>query len=437
MAWYLVLLLLLGIFVIIMMTGLPIAFSFLVISIVGSVLFFGGEPGLRQITLNIYSSLSSFLLMPLPLFILMGEVMFQSGLAPKMIETLDKWMGKLPGRLGILAVGAGVLFSMLTGASMGSIAMLGSTLVPEMEKRGYKKPMSLGPILGSSGLAVMIPPSAMAVFVGAVAQASVGSLLVAIIIPGLMMALFYGLYIIIRCILQPSVAPPYEVAKTSLSERLSDTVKYVLPISIIVFLVVGVILIGIATPSEAAATGTLGMILLSAAYGRLSWKIMKKAVTDTVKITGMMFLIIASATTYGQILGASGATRGLTEFVIGLSVPPIVVIIGMMAVLLLFGMFMSPSAMVLISVPVFLPIIQTLGFNRVWFAVLVMLCTEIATTSPPFGSSLYIMKAVAPSDTTMGDVFKAALPFIYCDLLVLVLLIAFPAISLWLPSLMK
>jgi len=436
-AWYLVLLLLLGIFVIIMMTGLPIAFSFLVISIVGSVLFFGGEPGLRQITLNIYSSLSSFLLMPLPLFILMGEVMFQSGLAPKMIETLDKWMGKLPGRLGILAVGAGVLFSMLTGASMGSIAMLGSTLVPEMEKRGYKKPMSLGPILGSSGLAVMIPPSTMAVFVGAVAQASVGSLLVAIIIPGLMMALFYGLYIIIRCILQPSVAPPYEVAKTSLSERLSDTVKYVLPISIIVFLVVGVILIGIATPSEAAATGTLGMILLSAAYGRLSWKIMKKAVTDTVKITGMMFLIIASATTYGQILGASGATRGLTEFVIGLSVPPIVVIIGMMAVLLLFGMFMSPSAMVLISVPVFLPIIQTLGFNRVWFAVLVMLCTEIATTSPPFGSSLYIMKAVAPSDTTMGDVFKAAWPFIYCDLLVLVLLIAFPAISLWLPSLMK
>jgi tripartite ATP-independent transporter DctM subunit len=434
--WYFVLLLLLGSFILIMMTGLPISFSFFFISLAGALFFFPSDTGLKQITLNIYSSLASFRLMPLPLFILMGEVMFQSGLAPKMIDTLDSWLGRLPGRLGVLAIGGGVLFSMLTGTTMGSVAMLGSTLVPEMEKRGYKKPMSLGPILGSGGLAIMIPPSAMAVFIGAIAKASIGQVLLAIIIPGLVMAILYCLYIFIRCTLQPSIAPPYEVPSIPLSEKLINTAKYILPISLVVFLVVGVILLGIATPTEAAATGTLGMIALAAIYKRLNWKIMKKVLTDTVKITGMMMLIIASATTYSQILAASGATRGLIDFVTTLSLQPMFIVIGMVISLLFFGMFMSPSAIVLITVPLFIPIIQLLGFNTVWFAVVVLLCTEIATTSPPFGSTLFVMKGVAPPDTTMGDIMKAALPFIYCDLIALVLLIAFPAIALWLPSLM-
>jgi len=434
--WYFVLLLLLGSFVIVMMTGLPISFSFFFISLVGALCFFPGDAGIKQITLNIYSSLASFRLMPLPLFILMGEVMFQSGLAPKMIDTLDSWLGRLPGRLGILAIGGGVLFSMLTGTTMGSVAMLGSTLVPEMEERGYKKPMSLGPILGSGGLAIMIPPSAMAVFIGAIAKASIGQVLMAIIIPGLLMGLLYCLYILIRCTIQPSIAPPYEVEHSPLSEKLINTAKYILPISLVVFLVVGVILLGIATPTEAAATGTLGMIALAAVYKRLSWKIMKTVLVDTVKITGMMMLIIASATTYSQILAASGATRGLIDFVTTLSLEPIFIVIGMVIALLFFGMFMSPSAIVLITVPLFIPIIKLLGFNPVWFAVVVLLCTEIATTSPPFGSTLFVMKGVAPPDTTMGDIMKAALPFIYCDLIALVLIIAFPVIALWLPSLM-
>jgi len=434
--WYVVLLLIVGSFVVIIMSGLHIAFSFFFISLIGSVFFFGGEPGLRQLTLNIFSSLSTFVMMPLPLFILMGEVMFQSGVAQKMIDTLDRWMGRLPGRLGLLAVGGGVLFSMLTGATMGSVAMLGSTLVPEMEKRGYEKPMSLGPILGSGGLAIMIPPSAMAVFIGAVAEASIGKLLIAIVIPGLLMAFLYAFYIIARCKFQPSIAPSYEVPATPLPEKLADTARYILPVGVIVFLVVGVILLGIATPSEAAATGTLGMFLLAAAYKRLSWQTVKKAITETVKITGMMFLIIASALTYSQILAASGATRGLIEFVIALPLEPIFIVMGMVVVLLFFGMFMSPAATVLITIPLFLPIINLLGFDKVWFSVLVLLSTEIATTSPPFGSSLFIMKGVAPPDTTMGDIIKAALPFIYCDLVATALIIAFPMIALWLPGMM-
>lgn len=436
MDWYLVLLLLIGSFVLIIMSGLPVAFSFIFISLIGAFCFLGGVAGLRQLTLNMYSSLATFVLMPLPLFILMGEVMFRSGIAPKMIDTLDSWMGRVPGRLGLLAVVAGVLFSMLTGATMGSVAMLGSTLVPEMEERGYKKPMSLGPILGSGGLAIMIPPSAMAVFIGALAGASIGRMLIAIVIPGLLMALLYAFYIIARCKIQPRVAPSYEIPATSLSKKLADTAKYILPIGGIVFLVIGVILLGIATPSEAAATGTLGMFLLAAAYRRLSWEMARKAVIETVKITGMIYLITASATTYGQILAASGATRGLIEFATTLPLHPLLIVICMLAILLFLGMFMSPAAIVLITIPLFIPIVSLLGFNKVWFAVLVLLCTEVATTSPPFGSSLFVMKGVAPPDTSMGDIIKAALPFIYCDLVALALIVAFPAMALWLPSMM-
>jgi len=434
--WYLILLLLIGSFLVVMMSGLPIAFSFFFITMIGALVFFRGDTGLQQITLNMFSSISSFTLMPLPLFMLMGEIMFQSGLAPKMIDPLDSWMGRVPGRLGILAVGGGVLFSMLTGATMGSIAMLGSTLVPQMEARGYKKPMSLGPILGSGGLAIMIPPSAMAVFIGAVAEVSIGKILVAIILPGLLMALVYILYIVIRCKVDPSVAPPYDVPKIPLSKKLINTAKYILPIGIVLFLVVGVILLGIASPSEAAATGTLGMLLLAAIYGSLNWKIIKTIIVNTVKITGMMFMIIASAAAYSQILAASGATRGLVAFILSLPMPPIFILLGMLIILLFLGMFMSPSAIVLITVPLFMPVVSQLGLDKVWFVVLVLLCTEIGTTSPPFGSSLFVMKGVAPKDTTMGDIIRAALPFIYCDLISLALIIGFPAIALWLPSIM-
>ena len=213
MEWPLVLLLIFGGLIVLMITGMPIAFCFMLINIIGMYAFFGGMLGLEQLVTTIYSSLTTFILLPIPLFILMGEVMFHSGIAPKLIETLDKWMGRIPGRLSLLAVAVGTVLSTLTGTSLASVAMLGSVLVPEMEKHGYRKSMSLGPILGSGGLAMMIPPSALAVLCGAIAELSIGKLLIAIICPGLLIAFIYALYIIIRCVLQPSIAPSYEVKR--------------------------------------------------------------------------------------------------------------------------------------------------------------------------------------------------------------------------------
>lgn len=436
MEWQFTFLLIFGSLIILMASGLPVAFAFLLFNVVGVFLLWGGEAGLQQLALSVSGSLANFTLLPVPLFILMGEVMYQSGIAPQMMDALDKWMGRVPGRLGLMAVGGGTILSTLTGVSMASVAILGSVLVPEMEKRGYKKPMSLGPILGSGGLAIMIPPSTIAVLLGAIGGISVGKILIGIIVPGLLMAISYAAYIIIRCKLQPSLAPTYEPAPSSLGDKLMTTVRYILPLSLIVFLVTGVILLGIATPSEAAATGALGTFLLAVIYRRLSWTVLKKSVMGTVTISTMILMLIAGARAFSQILAYSGASQGMIEFVTGLPVTPIFILIGMLLVIILLGMFVNLTAIMMITLPLFMPIVNTLGFNPVWFALIMMLSLEMATTTPPFGMVLFTMKGVAPPDTTMRDIYKAALPFLGCDLIVLILLIAFPPLTLWLPGLM-
>jgi len=209
--WYYTLIGVLVVLLLLMASGMPVAFCFMLVNVVGAYLLWGGEVGLGQLVVSIYGSVTTFTLLPLSLFILMGETMFHSGISFNLIDSIGKWLPRLPGRLGLMALGAGALFSTLTGASMASVAMLGSTLVPEMEKHGYKKPMSLGPILGSGGLAIMIPPSSLAVLLGAVGEISIGGILIGIIIPGIIMTLLYGGYIILRCSIQPHLAPAYNV----------------------------------------------------------------------------------------------------------------------------------------------------------------------------------------------------------------------------------
>ena len=420
-----------------MLTGMPVALCFMLINMAGMYLFFGGAAGLEQLITSIYSSLNTFILLPVPLFILMGEVMFHSGIAPVLVETLDKWVGRIPGRLSLLAVAVGTLFSALTGTSLASVAMLGSSLVPDMEKHGYKKPMSLGPILGSGGLAMMIPPSALAVLCGAIAEISIGKILLAIIAPGLLMAAVYAVYIIVRCWLQPDLAPAYEVDPSPIREKVISTVKYVLPQGLVVFLVVGVIFMGIATPSEAAATGAFGTFLIAIIYKRLTWEVTMKAVKGTLSITGMLFLIIAGAMAFSQILGFSGASAGLSELATGLDLPPIMIIMIMQFIILFLGGFMDVVSIMMIVLPIFVPLVRALGFSPVWFAVLFLLNIEMAGTSPPFGMSLFVMKGVAPKGTTMSDIYLAALPFLGCDLIVMIMLFIFPSMALWLPSLMR
>jgi tripartite ATP-independent transporter DctM subunit len=434
--WWLALAIIFGGFLVLMLTGLPVAFCFTLVNLLGVFLFWGGQAGLRQLILSIADSVTNFALLPIPLFILMGEVMFHSGVAPRMIDVLATWLGRLPGRLSLLSVGGGALFATLSGAGVAGVAMLGSVLVPDMEKRGYKKPMTLGPIIASGSLAIMIPPSALGVLLASLGQFSVGGLLIAIILPGLTMALFYAIYIIVRCWLQPSIAPSYEVSSVPLFEKVMLTVRYVLPLGFVVFLVVGLIFLGIATPTEAAALGALGCFILAFLYKGLNWEMLRKSLSGTLQATGMMFLILTGSAAFAQIMAFTGASQGLVRLAVGLPLSPIFVIIAMQLILVVMGTFMDPLSIMMVTIPIYMPIVLTLGFNPVWFGTIMLLNMETATISPPFGLCLFVMKGVAPPDTTMGHIYRAALPFVGFNVIVMALIIAVPMLALWLPGVM-
>jgi tripartite ATP-independent transporter DctM subunit len=282
----------------------------------------------------------------------------------------------------------------------------------------------------------MIPPSALGVLLAALAKISVGAILIAIIFPGLLMGALYAGYIIMRCWLQPSIAPSYKVAAVPLSKKILDLVYYVLPLGLIVFSIIGVIFLGLGTPSEAAALGALASFVLAAMYRRLDWETVKKSVGTTLHITVMMLMIFTGSTAFSQILAFTGATTGLCSFFVELPLPPMMLLIIMQLLLVAMGTFMEPLAMVMVVLPIYLPIIGALHFNLLWFGVIMLLNMEMATTSPPFGLGLFAMKGVAPSDTTMGDLYRAALPFLGCDLIAMLVIMIFPSLTLWLPGLM-
>ena len=436
MEWQLTLGVILGSAVFLMLLGMPVAFCFMVVNIVGVLLLWGGIPGLEQLTYSIKDSVTSFSLMPVPLFILMGELLFRSGVASSLINTIDEWFGRLPGRLSLLSVVTGTLFASLTAVSMASVAMLGESVLPEMEKRGYQKSMSIGPILAGGGLAHMIPPSDLGVIIGAIGQISIGQILMAIIFPGLLLGALYSVYIIGRCLLQPSLAPPYTVASIPISEKIRNIAKYILPSGIIVFLVIGLMFLGVVTPTEAAASGTLGALILVACHRRLNREVVIQSLDGTLKITAMVFMILVGSKAFSQILAFSGASTGLIQAALGLDLPPIVIIVMMQLIILFMGCFMEVVSIMMVTLPIFMPIISKLGYDKVLFAVLFLVNVEMALVTPPFGMSLFVMKGVAPPGVSMGDIIRAGIPFLILMATAMALIMIFPNIALWLPSVM-
>jgi tripartite ATP-independent transporter DctM subunit len=434
--WQITVLIIFGALALLLISGMPIALSFLLINLVGGYAFWG-TPGLEQLILSMYTSLASFELLPLPLFILMGEVLYHSGVGPMLISVLDKLLGRVPGRLCLVSVAAGVVLAVLTGASVGSVAMLGNTLMPDMLKRGYKKSMAMGPIMASGGLAVMIPPSGLAVLLGAIGEVSIGKILVSIVIPGLIMAAFYAAYIVGRCWLQPSVAPSYEVSTASFTEILLSGLTYLLPVIGIIFLVTGVIIIGIATPTEAAATGCTGVFLMAALYKRLSWGVIKKSVVSTMEVVGMIFLVICGAKAFSTLLSFSEITKGVGDVILWIGGSPITTIIIMQAIVLVMGCFMESASIMLITLPIFMPLVKGLGYNVVWFAVIYLINIETGLLTPPFGLNIFVMKAVAPPDTLVKEIYTAIAPFVAINILIMGLIMIFPQIALCLTHLTR
>ncbi len=436
MEWPTLLLIFFSAIVSLLMTGLPIAFVFMLVTTAGALTLWGGGPGMELVVLNMQDAVSTFTLLAIVEFTLMGMVVFHSGMGSTMLKVLGDWLGSVPGRLSIIGIAFATLFATMSGSSLASSTVMATVLTPEMEKQGYKKPMSLGPILGGGGLAMLIPPSGLAIILAAIAKISVAKILIGGAIPGLMLAALYIIYIVTRASIQKDLAPAYFVARPPLSLRVRDTLLYVLPLGLIVFLTLGLIFLGVATPSQSAVTGALGAFVLAGFYGKLNWTLVKVSLRGTVTVAAMMLMIFASSATFSQVMAFAGITRGISNFVAGLPVAPITIIICMMIVVLILGMIMEVVTIFMVTIPIFLPVVVALGFDPIWFGLLMLLNAEMALTTPPFGTSLFAVKAAAPPDTTMRDVYLSALPFLGCDLVVLIVLIAFPGVALWLPNLL-
>ena len=436
MEWWLFLILFFAGFLLLLAIGLPVAFSFMFINLIVVICIMGTHAGPHQMIMNMFQSLTIFTLAPVPLFILLGEVLFHSGMAMRALDVLSKLLGRLPGRLSILANLGGTIFAALSGSPIANTAMLGSLLVPEMERRGYSRLMTIGPIMAAGGIAMIIPPSTLSVIYGTLAEISIGKLLIAGVIPGVIMGANYMTYIIGACILKPELTPDYDMEKVSSREKLYLFFRDVFPLSILMFLVLGLIFLGIATPTESAAVGVLGAFIQSIFYGGFNWKLVKKAVVATTRITGMIFLIIAGSMIFSQIMAFTGTTRGLTELIVGWPLPAMLKVIAMLVMVFFLGIFIDQVSIMMITIPLFVPVVDALGFNPIWFAIVMLIDLEIALTTPPFGVLLFVMKGVAPKGTTMGDIYGAVFPFVLCDTFAVILVMIFPPLALWLPSLM-
>jgi tripartite ATP-independent transporter DctM subunit len=436
MEWWLIISLLFGGMVFLLLTNLPIAFAFLVVNMVAAYFFLGGIPGLVAVVTGVFSSITTFTLLPVPFFILMGELIFHSGLGLNAINVLDKWLGNFRGRLSILAIIMGVIIGALSGSTIATCALLGTILLPDMLKRGYSKNMSLGPLMGVGTVDALIPPNALTVVLASLANIDVGQLLMAGIPAGLIMSALYFVYVVLWLRIKPEEAPTYDVPKIPLKVKLQVTLRDLIPLGFIIFMVLGFIFLGVATPTEAAATGTLGSFILALIYRRLNWEVMKKAVMSTVKVTTMIFMIVIVSTTYGQILAFTGAAAGMTEFIIKLSIPPIVILIGMLVVVLIMGCFMETVAIMMITIPIYMPVINAFHFNPIWFGVMMLIALETGLITPPFGVTLFVMKGVAPPEITMSDIWRAVTPYVIVDILCIALVMIMPVLATVIPSLM-
>lgn len=434
MLWGEAALLLIGGLVALMAIGVPVAIAFLAINILGVLVFLGGMAGVDQLVANASGALTTFTLVPVPLFMIMGELFFHTGLAARVFDALDKCLGGLPGRLSYMTVGGGTVFATLSGSSMANTAMLGSLMVPEMTRRGYKKHMIMGPILATGGLAMIIPPSTLAVLLGSLARLDVGALLIAGLVPGILLALLYVIVIRVQIARDPEAAPGYASERPSAGEIAKALLINVVPMGLVVFSVIGLILLGWATPTESAAFGVLSVILLALFYRCLTWSAVVKALKGALAVTAMMFFIILGSTTFSQVLAFSGATSGLLAWATDFEVSRYVMLLGMLLILVLLGMFMDQLSMMMLTLPIFVPLVTSLGFDPIWFGILMLLALELSLSTPPFGMLLFVMMGVGPPGTTLGEVALAAAPYIACTLLVMVLLTVFPEIVLFLPQ---
>lgn len=411
--------------------GLPVGISMGVIGASGVWYLISGDAALAKMAYVPFEVIIKYDLATLPLFILMAHVVFASGLATDLFKLAARWVGHKPGGLAMASVGAAAGFAAVSASSTATSATIGLVAVPEMNKYGYEKSLSTGCVAAGGTMGALIPPSGFLIVYALITESSIGKLFAAGLIPGILEAIFYIAAIYIVCLWKPNLGP--RGPKYSFKEKIMAFSSCGEIIALIILVLAG-LMIGWFTPTEAGGVAAFGAILFSSIRRRLTWEKLRGAFVETMKTSGMIYYILIGAWLFKYFLAVSTMPTIVADFISGLAVPPIVIILAILVVYLFLGCIMDVLAMVLLTMPVFFPIITELGFDPIWFGIVLARMTEIGAITPPLGINVYVIAGVAP-DVPLQVIFKGILPFLTADFFHVALLLLFPAVSLFLPNL--
>ncbi len=413
--------------------GIPIAFTLCGVATLG-ILFTWGPKGLLLLFNTAYGESTSFLLLAIPLFIFMANQLKFSGMGDDLYEMIYRWMGRLPGGLAVGTVMICAVFAAMAGISSVATISMGLIALPSMLNRGYDKDLAVGSIAAGGALGILIPPSIIMILYGAMAEVSVGKLFIGGIVPGVLLCLIFMTYIGIRSFFQKSIAPPIEETY-SLRQKLVVLKGVILPVALIL-LVLGVIYLGICTPTEASAVGAFGAMACALCYGKLTWTNLKQSLWATIKINAMVFWLIIGAMAFSQFMAYAEIQGLIHDSIVSMDVSPWLILIAMQLVFFVLGMFLDPAGIIMLTTPIFVPIVTDLGFDPLWFGILFVINMEMAYVTPPFGFNLFIMKGIVPGNIGMTDIYRSIIPFVVLQALCLILVMVFPQLATWLPGLM-
>lgn len=414
--------------------GVPIVFTAGAIA-VALCLWFFGEPGLMLVASRSFSFLDSYVLVAVPFFIFMASVLERSGLARDLYDAAKLWTGRMPGGAGVVTVIVGLVIGAIIGVAGGEIVLMGLVALPQLLRYGYDRRMSIGLVCATGALGSMIPPALQLVFFGMAANVPVGDLFTASFVPGFVLAGLFVLYVLVRCRLNPAMGPPPQEAEiaTSLAGKLAGLRGVVLPLAVL-GVTLGSIYLGIASVTESAAVGASGTLLAVWWRGELSLGLVREALVATMAACGMVIWLVLGTNALVGVYNLLGGIAFMQARLSALPFPPLVVIVLMVVVWVALGFFMDWIAILLLTAPIFVPTAVGLGYDALWLGVLFNLSMQLAYLTPPFAPACFYLKSVAPPEIGMDEIFAAMWPFIGLQLVALALLIAFPGLATWLPS---
>lgn len=428
----LVTVLLFGSFLLLMVAGLPLVYALGSAAIIGTYFLWGPE-ALYALGIKTFSTATSFVLLAIPMFIFMGCMLERSGLATDLYDMMKKWFGGLNGGLAIGTILVCTIFAALVGVSGAATVTMGLVALPSMLAANYSKGLSIGSVAGGGALGVLIPPSVLMIVLGLYTNTSVGMLFLGGITAGLVIVVLFIAYILIACAIWPSMGPALPPdQRATWPEKFAALKAVILPIALVI-MVLGSIVGGVATPSEAAGIGALGSILCALVYGKLTWTAVKESCLITLRLSCMVMWIVFAASMFTSLYAAVGADQLVRDALSYLPGGRWGTVIGMQVIWIIMGCFLDPIGIMLLTAPLFFPIIVQLGFDPVWFAVLFVVNMEMAFLTPPFGFNLFYIRSVAPKGVTMLDIYKSVLPFIMVQAAALILMMVFPELITWLP----